>query len=61
MGHNKSSMVNGIKMILSKNYGVEVDLVDISSLVDSSLSYHENFNKVYSFCKKRLLINKLIY
>lgn len=61
MVHNKSSMINGIKMILKKNYSVETDLVDVKSLVDSGLSYGENYNKVFEYCEKRRLITKPIY
>ena len=58
MGHNKSSKVNGIKMILKRNYGVEIDLIDINNLVDSGLSYSENYNKIYNKCKKLRLIRR---
>ena len=58
MGHNKSSKVNGIKMILKKNYGVEIDLIDVNSLVDNGLSYSENYGKIYNECKKLRLIRR---
>ena len=45
-------------MILKKNYGVEIDLIDVSSLVDNGLSYSENYNKIYNKCKKLRLVRR---
>lgn len=43
-------------MIFRRNYGVELDLVDWRSLVDSTLTYPENFSKIHKELKKRQLL-----
>ena len=56
---NKAFKVAGIKNLISKNYDVDVDLVDVNSLVDDSLSMVENwFNNVKP---KVLLLSKKLY
>ncbi len=43
MGHNKKTMVNGLKMIFRKNWGVYID----SHEIDSKLTFGENFNELH--------------
>lgn len=57
MVENKAFKIAGIKLLMVKNYAVDVDLVDLESLVDDSLSMSENwFNtvkpKVLALCEK---------
>jgi hypothetical protein len=61
MVHNKSSKIHGVKMILVKNYGVPADLVDWHSVIDSKLSFVENYNKVFDYCKERRLIKPIYW
>ena len=45
-----------LKMILAKNYGVEVDLVDVHALMDVSLTISENLREIlkYLHVRKRI-------
>ena len=37
----------GIKNLITRNYGIPVDEVDIDSLMDSSLSMSENWHNIF--------------
>lgn len=52
---NKSFKVNGIKLLIRKNYGLETDLFDVDSLVDDSLSMSENWFNIF---KPKILMLK---
>jgi len=44
---NKSFKINGIKLLLKKNYNISNDLIDLNSLINDDLSMAENwFNNV---------------
>lgn len=51
---NKACQIAGIKLLLSKNYKLQTDTIDLFSLVDSSISYIENWNNI----KDKYLSNK---
>ena len=54
--HNKKTKVKGIKTIICKNYNLPKDIIDFEHIIDSKLSYIENWNEVYDKCK--LLISQ---
>lgn len=43
-GRNKDFIVAGNKMVFRRNYGIDID----SHEIDSSLTFSENFNLLYS-------------
>jgi hypothetical protein len=50
---NKKCQVAGIKLLLS-NYKIESDLIDLDSLIDSKISFLENWKLI----KNEFVINK---
>lgn len=44
--HNHKSIVAGIKNLLKTNYGYAGDEVDVDALVDDTLTFQENWNRV---------------
>ena len=44
---NKACQIAGIKLLL-RNYKIESDLIDLESLVDSSISFPENWTLIKS-------------
>ena len=54
----KFCQIQGMKMIFHRNYGVELDLVDWYSLVDSTLTYPENYSIIHKELMKRQLLLK---
>ena len=55
-GRNEAFLINGIKMIMAKNYHAEMYEFDIHAEIDRSLSYSENFNIIFDKLRKRGLI-----
>jgi hypothetical protein len=55
-GMNKEFKINGIKLLIKKNYGVSPDLFDFESIIDNSLTMSENWfeikPKVLTLCTK---------
>jgi hypothetical protein len=45
---NHVCQVSGIKLLLKKNYKIQIDTIDIDSLVDTTLSFSENWSKIKS-------------
>ena len=43
---NKIMQISGIKLLLEKNYKKDVDLIDLNALIDSTLSFSENWYKI---------------
>ena len=59
---NRAFKINGIKLLMKKNYGVPIDLIDIDALIDGELSMSENWinikEKVLMLCRKE---NKIMF
>lgn len=43
---NTKCMIAGIKLLLKKNYQIETDIIDVSSLIDSQISFAENWKLI---------------
>ena len=39
--------VSSVKMLLSKNYKIEPDLIDIESEIDATLTFTENWEHIF--------------
>ena len=52
MVENKSFKINGIKLLLKKNYKIDPDTIDLNSRIDDKLSMSENwFNNIKPLIK----------
>ena len=55
---NKSFILNGIKMILEKNYGINTDtMIDLEAEIDETLSFEEN----WTIIKEKVNLRELHY
>jgi len=45
---NKICIVSGIKNLLTRNYKISSDLIDVDALVDDTLSFKENWENIKS-------------
>jgi len=49
---NKPFKINGIKLLLKKNYKIDPDTIDLNSRIDDKLSMSENwFNNIKPLIK----------
>lgn len=58
---NKKMIINGIKMLLEKNYKIDSHTIDLTAEVDSSLSFEENWRIIHDTFVKPKLIATFIY
>lgn len=52
MTENKSFKINAIKMLITRNYNVDISMFDLESEIDDSLTMSEN----WSIIKPKVLI-----
>lgn len=45
-GRNKEFIVAGIKNLISRNYGLAWDIIDLEAEVDSTLTFSENWSSI---------------
>jgi len=57
MARSKQFIVAGINNLLKRNYSIDTDTIDVWALVDSTLTFQENWTIV----KEYMLSNKEIY